>query len=66
MGSARIVHVPDGYLTISGNGGFVDGRVDHYAITGGVGPYANDRGQVTINNGATHSARATVSLTPTG
>jgi len=33
-------------------------------MTGGVGPYANDRGQVTIDNGANGSARAPVSLTP--
>lgn len=57
-----IVHVPDGYFTISGNGGFVDGRVNVYAVTGGVGPYATKRGQVTITNNRNGSANATVAL----
>jgi hypothetical protein len=42
-----IVHVPDGFFTISGNGPFVDASVRHYAITGGIGPYANARGEMT-------------------
>ena len=42
-----IVHVPDGFFTIAGNGPFVDTNVRHYAITGGIGSYAIARGQMT-------------------
>ena len=42
-----IVHVPDGFFLIGGNGPFVQSP-RRYAITGGVGPYANAQGQVTI------------------
>ncbi len=41
-----ILHVPDGFFTIAGNGPFVDATVRHYAITGGIGPYALARGQM--------------------
>jgi len=46
-----IAHVPNGYITFDGNGGFGNGNVHYYAITGGVGPYANDRGQIRTSNG---------------
>jgi len=42
-----IVHLPNGYFLIGGNGPFVPSP-RFYAITGGVGPYAAARGQVTI------------------
>jgi hypothetical protein len=51
-----IVHVPDGYFMIGGNGPFVTSP-RRYAITGGVGPYANARGQLTIT---TTSARTSL------
>ena len=41
-----IVHVPDGFFTIAGNGPFVDASVRRYAITGGIGPYALSHGQM--------------------
>jgi hypothetical protein len=57
-----IAHVPNGYLTFGGNGGFTNARVDYYAITGGVGPYANDRGQIKVVNNRNGSSVATVTL----
>jgi hypothetical protein len=57
-----IAHVPDGYFTFGGNGGFGSGRVNYYAITGGVGPYANDRGQIKVVNNKNGSSVATVAL----
>ena len=57
-----IAHVPDGYFTFGGNGGFGNGRVNYYAITGGVGPYANDRGQIKVVNNKNGSSVATVTL----
>jgi len=42
-----IVHLPDGFFLIGGNGPFVPSpRL--YAITGGVGPYVAARGEVKI------------------
>ena len=46
-----IAHVPDGYITFDGNGGFSNANVNYYAITGGVGHYANDRGQIRTSKG---------------
>jgi len=57
-----IAHVPDGYFTFGGNGGFSNARVNYYAITGGVGPYANDRGQIKVVNNKNGSSVATVTL----
>jgi len=57
-----IAHVPDGYLTFVGNGGFGSARVNYYAITGGVGPYANDRGEIKVVNNKNGSSVATVTL----
>ena len=54
-----IVHVPDGFFTIAGNGPFLDASVRHYAITGGVGPYAIARGQMSTTR-ATEVARVTL------
>ena len=42
-----IVHVPDGFFTITGNGAYTGYKVDHYGISGGDGPYANARGELT-------------------
>ena len=44
-----IVHLPNGYFLIGGNGPFVAQPVRHYAITGGVGPYSGARGELTIS-----------------
>ena len=57
-----IAHVPDGYFTFGGNGGFSNARVNYYAITGGVGPYANDRGQIKVVNNKNGGSVATVTL----
>jgi hypothetical protein len=57
-----IAHVPNGYITFGGNGGFANGRVSYYGITGGVGPYANDRGQIKAVNNKNGSSVATVML----
>ena len=46
-----IVHVPNGYFTIDGSGGFSNAKHPYYAITGGVGTYANDRGQIRTGGG---------------
>lgn len=43
---AGMIHVPDGFFTIAGNGPFVGANVRRYAITGGIGPYANARGEL--------------------
>ena len=59
-----IAHVPDGFFTFGGNGGFTNGHVSYYDITGGVGPYANDRGQIKVVNAANGSSNATVTLYP--
>ncbi len=48
---AGIAHVPDGYFTFGGNGGFSNAKHGYWAITGGVGPYANDRGQLRTGGG---------------
>ena len=47
-----IAHVPNGYFTFGGNGSFGNG---YFAITGGVGPYANARGEIktTLGHGST-------------
>lgn len=57
-----IAHVPNGYITIEGNGAFSDRAVNHWAITGGVGPYANDRGQIAVTNHKNGSSTAVVTL----
>ncbi len=59
-----IAHVPNGFFTFGGNGGFVNGRVVYFDITGGDGPYANDRGQIKVVNTANGGSDATVTLTP--
>ena len=43
-----IFHLPDGFFLFGGNGPFVPTQVRHYAITGGIGPYATAHGQVII------------------
>jgi hypothetical protein len=57
-----IAHVPNGYFTFGGNGGFVQAKISYFDITGGVGPYANDRGQIRVVNKANGGSTATVSL----
>ena len=46
-----IAHLPDGYFTFDGSGGFSNAKHPYYAITGGVGAYANDRGQLRTGGG---------------
>jgi len=47
-----IIHVPDGYFLFAGSGSaFDNAKYGHWAITGGVGPYANDRGQLRTGGG---------------
>ena len=43
-----IAHVPDGFFTFAGNGPFTNTTVRYYAITGGVGPYAQARGELKV------------------
>jgi hypothetical protein len=59
-----IAHVPDGFITFEGNGGFSNANVNFYAVTGGVGPYANDRGWIKVVNHRNGSSDATVTLSP--
>jgi len=57
-----IAHVPNGFVTFVGNGGFSNSKVNYYAITGGVGPYANDRGQIKVTNHANGGSSAVLTL----
>jgi hypothetical protein len=57
-----IAHVPNGFFTFAGSGNFSNAKVNYYDITGGVGPYANDRGQIRVANNADGSSDATVTL----
>ena len=59
-----IAHVPNGFFTFGGNGGLANAnaKMTHYDITGGDGPYANDRGQIMVVNNANGSSVATVTL----
>lgn len=57
-----IAHVPNGFFTFEGNGGLTGARIAHWAVTGGVGPYADDRGEITVVNNANGSSVATVTL----
>jgi hypothetical protein len=57
-----IAHVPNGYFTFDGNGGFSNAKVNYYDITGGVGPYINDRGEIKVTNLPNGNSTATVTL----
>jgi hypothetical protein len=46
-----IAHLPDGYVTFGGNGAFSNGKHGFWAVTGGVGHYAHDRGQLRTGGG---------------
>lgn len=59
-----IAHVPNGFFTFGGNGGFSNLKVNYFDITGGVGPYADDRGEIVVVNHANGSSSATVTLEP--
>ncbi len=59
-----IVHVPDGFFTIAGNGPFVPATARHYAITGGVGFYASERGEFTTSRSTSGAVIAQVTLSP--
>jgi hypothetical protein len=56
-----IAHVPDGFLTFEGNG-LGNAKVTFYAVTGGVGPYADERGSIRVVNHNDGSSTATVTL----
>jgi hypothetical protein len=57
-----IAHVPNGYFTFEGPGALGGPKVSYFAVTGGVGPYADDRGQIRVVNNADGSSLATVTL----
>ena len=57
-----IAHVPDGFFTFQGNGPLTNAKVNYWAITGGIGPYANARGQIKVTNHADGTSAAVVSL----
>ena len=57
-----IAHVPNGYFTFEGPGALNSQKIVYFAITGGVGPYANDRGQIKVVNNSNGSSAATVML----
>ena len=56
-----IAHVPDGFITFDG-WPFAGQGTQHYAITGGVGPYATDRGQIVSVDEKNGRSSVTVSL----
>jgi hypothetical protein len=56
-----VAHVPDGFITFSGNA-LGNAKVTYYGITGGVGAYANDRGQIKVVSTANGGSIATVTL----
>ena len=58
-----IAHLPNGFVTIEGNGAFSNNPVNYWAITGGVGPYANDRGSIQVTNHKNGTSSAVVTLT---
>jgi len=57
-----IAHVPDGFITFDGWPFAADNGPQHYAITGGVGPYATDRGQIVSVNQKNGRSLVTVNL----
>jgi hypothetical protein len=57
-----IAHVPDGFFTFEGNGGLGKHRIVYYAITGGVGAYADSRGQIKVVGHQDGSSASTVML----
>lgn len=57
-----IAHVPNGYFTFAGNGGFSNNTITWFGITGGVGPYAHDRGEIKVENHSDGSSDAFVTL----
>lgn len=57
-----IAHVPNGFISIEGNGAFTNNPVDYWAITGGVGAYANDRGSIQVTNHKNGTSTAVVTL----
>lgn len=57
-----IAHVPNGYFTFGGNAGLSDTKVSYYDITGGDGPYANDRGEIKVVDNKNGTSTATVTL----
>jgi hypothetical protein len=57
-----IAHIPNGFLTFEGNAVFNNTQVDHWAITGGIGPYQNARGQINVVNHKNGTSDATVML----
>ncbi len=58
-----IAHVPNGYFTFGGDGIFQNGaKPNRWAITGGIGPYANARGQIVVVNHENGTSTSTVTL----
>lgn len=46
-----IAHLPNGFVTFDGSGLFANTKYQHWGVTGGVGPYAHDRGQLRTGGG---------------
>jgi hypothetical protein len=59
---AGIAHVPGGFFTFEGNGALGKHRIAYYAITGGVGAYADARGQIEVVGHQDGSSSSTVML----
>ena len=57
-----IAHVPDGFFTFEGNGALGKHPIAYYAITGGVGAYADARGQIKVVGHVDGSSSSTVML----
>jgi hypothetical protein len=57
-----IAHVPGGFFTFEGNGALGKHRIAYYAITGGVGAYADARGQIKVVGHQNGSSSSTVML----
>jgi hypothetical protein len=57
-----IAHVPDGFFTFEGNGALGKHRIAYYAITGGVGAYADTGGQIKVVGHQDGSSESTVML----
>jgi hypothetical protein len=57
-----IAHVPGGFFTFDGNGALGKHPIAYYAITGGVGAYADARGQIKVVSHLDGSSSSTVIL----
>jgi hypothetical protein len=59
-----VAHAPDGFLAFAGANLLNGGATSWYGVTGGVGAYARDRGEIQVTNiGGPNSNRATEVVT---